>query len=66
MKHVQLKLRDELALQQGWTHNPAMYGTASDEDFVGKISRPVRELHSTNAALRRLELYRIELKESWG
>ena len=66
MKHVQLKLRDELALQKGWTHNPAMYGTANDEDFVGIVSRPVRELHSTNAPLRRLELYRIQLKESWG
>ena len=66
MKHVQLKLRDELALAKGWTLNPAMYATANDEDFVGRMSRPVRELHSANVALRRLELYRIELKKCWG
>ena len=65
-KHIQLKLRAELALGKGWTHNPAIYGTANDEDFVGKASRPVRDLHSSTASLRRLELYRIELQRQWG
>ena len=66
LKHVQMSLRTELDLGKGWTHNPAMYGTANDEDFVGKVSRPIRERHSGNSALRRLQLYQIELKQSWG
>ena len=65
-KHIQMTLRAEISLGKGWTHNPAMYGTANDDDFVGKVSRPIRELHSRNSSLRRLQLYRIELKRSWG
>ncbi|CAE7913107.1 unnamed protein product, partial [Symbiodinium necroappetens] len=65
-KHIHLRLQGELALARGYTFNPAIYATANDEDFVGKASRPIRDLHSGNASLRRLELYRIELQREWG
>ena len=46
--------------------NPALFATPEGEDFVGKISRPMRYLNSRTAALRRLQVYLVELKTEWG
>ena len=66
LKHLWLDLRRWLSDQTAvYILNPAMLATPCGEDFIGKISRPMRELHSSTASARRLELYRVELKKEW-
>ena len=66
LKHVVLSLRLALADDNiNRILSPALMATPEGEDFIGRISRPVRALPSVTAPLRRLQLYRVELYKAW-
>ena len=67
LKHLVLDMQKELA-NPAARHiaNPSMLATPDGEDFVGRISRPVRELHSSTSSLGRLQIYRAEVQQAWA
>ena len=67
LKHLVLDMQKELA-NPAARHiaNPALFATTDGEDFVGRISRPVRELHSSTSPLGRLQIYRAEVQQAWA
>ena len=67
LKHLVLDMQKDLANPAAQKiANPAMFATPDGEDFVGRISRPVRELHSSTSSLGRLQIYRAELLQEWA
>ena len=67
LKHLVLDMQKDLANPAApKIANPAMFATPDGEDFVGRISRPVRELHSSTSSLGRLQIYRAELLQEWA
>ncbi|CAE7851871.1 unnamed protein product [Symbiodinium microadriaticum] len=67
LKHLVLDMQKDLANRAATKiANPAMFATPDGEDFVGRIARPVRELHSSTASLGRLQIYRAEMLQEWA
>ena len=67
LKHLVLQMRASLQNPEIVYHvNPAVWATPDGEDFIGIMSRPMRTLHSSSACLRRLQMYKVELKKAWA
>ena len=67
LKHLVLQMRASLQNPEIVYHvNPAVWATPDGEDFIGIMSRPMRTLHSSSASLRRLQMYKVELKKAWA
>ena len=65
LKHLQLELQSCLNSNLQYIPNPATFATPDGEDFVGRMSRPMRVLNSSSSSQRRLEMYKVELKNVW-
>ncbi|CAE7791649.1 unnamed protein product [Symbiodinium sp. CCMP2592] len=67
LKHLVLQMRGSLENPEIVHHvNPAVWATPDGEDFIGIMSRPMRTLHSSSSCLRRLQMYKVELKKAWA
>ena len=66
LKHLSLDMGSALKNPTlRYFYNPANWSTPDGEDFVGHISRPMRDLHSASSSLRRLQMHQAELHREW-